>query len=181
MKSLIFERSPLILEGIKDAESVELLEIAFCNAISLDGVECLANLRTLRIHYCRLLSDISALAKLSKLQSVTFYSTPKLTDYSPLKSVASLVDIELNGSYKVSSIRPFRNLPNLRHLTLSRVKVADGDYSPILENAAIQEVFWHGAPFPPPALSEIKRQRPKLLIGGNGVFAAARVPKGSEA
>jgi hypothetical protein len=94
-------------------------------------------------------------------------------------SVASLEDIGLNGPYKVACIRPFRNLPRLKHLALSRVKVSDQDYSPIIENSAIQEVFWHGAPFAPPALSEIKRQRPGLLIGGNDVFNAKRTIKGA--
>ena len=174
MTTLRFERTLVRLDDLKDAAAVDVLEISFSKVVNLDGVEQLHNLKTIRCYYCRLLSDITALAGLTKLTSVTFYSTPRLINYSPLMHVASLEDIQLNGPYRVDSIRPFLKLTRLTHLALSRVKVVDGDYSPIIENSAIQEVFWHGAPFPPPALSEIKRQRPGLLIGGNAVFTNQR-------
>jgi len=179
--TLTFERCPISLEGVEDRTAIDLVEVAFSNLANLDGLQALPCLRTLRVHYCRRLSDISALEGLSKLADVTFYSTPRLSDYGALARIKSLESIELNGPYRVDSIRPFQNLPRLKHLALSRVKVNDGDYTPILENTAIQEVFWYGAPFKPPALSEIKRQRPDLLIGGNSAFDAKRATKLSAA
>jgi hypothetical protein len=174
MRILQFERTPVSFLAVQDACDIDTLEIAFCNLANLDGIERLEKLRTLRVHYCRHLHDVSAISSLQHLESVDFYSTPQLRKYDALRLVSSINAVTLSGPHEVESIRPLAELASLEYLGLSRVKVADKDYGPIVENKAIRRVFWHGAPFQPPALSEIKRLRPDLLIGGNGVHARGR-------
>jgi hypothetical protein len=177
LNKLSFDKSTVEFENIENPLDVDILEIAFCNLTTLRGIERLARVSTIRIHYCRSLFDIAEISKLIQLKAITFYGTPQLLDYAPLEGVFSIEAIELNGSYKVASIRPFAKLPNLEYLALSRVKVVDGDYQPIILNKTLKRVFWHGGPFAPPALSEIKRLRPDILIGGNGVHNVNRIVK----
>ncbi len=174
MRTLQFEKSSVSFADVDQAHEVDAVEIAFCNLTNLNGIETLPLLRVLRVHYCRYLTDISALSSLQYLEEVVFYSTPQLRRYDALQS-PSLTAVSLNGPYEIDSIRPFAELKKLESLDLSRVKVVDGDYQPIVANTSLKRVFWHGAPFAPPALSEIKRLRPDLLIGGNGVHNRNRI------
>ena len=168
MRTLRFDKSSVSFADVDQVREIDTVEIAFCNLTNLNGIENLPLLKVLRVHYCRYLTDISALSSLQHLDEVIFYSTPQLRQYDALQS-SSLTAISLNGPYEIDSIRPIAELKALEYLALSRVKVVDGDYQPIVANRSLKRVFWHGAPFAPPALSEIKRLRPDLLIGGNGV------------
>ena len=182
MEKFEFERHEVDFAACPQSrrEHVTSLAISFCNLVALDGIVIFRNLTELRIHYCRELRDISALSDLTKLESITLYSTPKVFDCSPLALVSTLTAIELNGGYKIASIRGFENLPNLEYLALSRVKVADSDYQPIIDSKSLRRVFWHGGPFPPPSLKHIRKMRPDIAIGGNAVMQA-HYPPGSDA
>ena len=64
-------------------------------------------------------------------------------------------------------------LPGLQELSLSRVKIIDGNYDPIIKCPTLKKVFWFGGPFKKPALQTIKKERPDMLIGGNAVVNRA--------
>ncbi len=181
MKKVKFDHQPVDFAAFTEdrGEHVELLEIAFCNLVSLNGISVFRNLKELRIHYCKELRDISAISELGSLEDVTLYSTPKVFDCSPLVQVSTINAIALNGAYKIASIKGFETLPHLEYLALSRVKVADLDYEPIINSKSLRRVFWHGGPFPPPSLKEIKKRRPDIAIGGNAVMQAHH-PAGSD-
>lgn len=58
-------------------------------------------------------------------------------------------------------------LSDAYYLGLSQVKVKDNDYSPILQSKSLERVFWCGSPFKVPALKELRKLRPDIVIGGN--------------
>ncbi len=169
MTLLSFDHQDVDFEALASdlCAGVECLSIAFSPVRTLQGIGRLSSVRELRIHYCRNLADISAIDKLSELETVVLYGTPKLFDCSPLVRCLKLAKLSLNGPYNIESIKGIENLLHLEYLQLSRVKVADGDFQPIIKSPSLRRVFWHGAPFKPPALARLREARPEIVFGGN--------------
>jgi len=167
MRTVRYEREPVEFDAITKPKAVHKLEIAFCDVENLSGIERLEGLRELQIHYCRSLRDMSALEKLRTLTWINLYGIPNVeVEFCP-SSFPQLEHLSYNAVAKLSSIRGIQRLKRLTNLGLSRVKVLDGDYSPILESKSLRRVFWFGGPFKAPALREIRRRRPDIVIGGN--------------
>lgn len=162
-----FERE--LVDFSRVPKAVVRIEIAFCDLASLAGIQRLSRVQDLQIHYCRSLTDISAIGELSQLKRINLYSLPNVQQQFAVERLKQLEDLTYNGVKELNTIRGIESLPNLTYLGLSRVKVSDGDYSPIVESPSLKRVFWFGGPFKAPALREIKRLRPDILVGGNAV------------
>lgn len=169
MALLRFEREAVRFDDIAAPKSVTRLEIAFCDVETLEGVERLANLEEASIHYARKLRDISSFGRLRKLRKIVLYGLPQLAIQFQPADLPRLEYLSFTGIGKLSTLRGIEKLKHLRYLALSRVKVLDGDYRPIVECASLERVFWHSAPFPAPALAEIRSLRPDMKVGGNSV------------
>lgn len=169
MKLLRFERRPVRFDDVALPDDVRTIEIAFCDVETLVGIERLANVEEIFVHYAKALRDASAIGRLKRLRKVVLYGLPKLcVEFRP-GDLPRLERLSFTGVGKLSTIRGIEKLKRLQYLGLSRTKVSDGDYRPIVESKSLERVFWHGAPFPPPALQEIRRMRPDLKVGGNSV------------
>lgn len=115
------------------------------------------------------MSDISSIGELTELKRINLYSLPNVEVQFPLERLTKLESLTFNGVKQLQTIQGIETLPNLTYLGLSRVKVGDDDYTPILRSPSLKRVFWFGGPFKSPALKEIKRRRPDILVGGNAV------------
>lgn len=176
MRTERFERVPVLFESIDNPAKVDRLEIAFCDLTTLQGIHRLTHLTQIHIHYCRSLMDISQLMQLRRLQQINLYSLPNVANGIDPGVFPELESLSFNNVRELPSIRGIEKLMNLNYLGLSRVKVLDGDFSPIINCKSLQRVFWHGAPFPSPALKEIRKQRPDILIGGNNARTSGDNP-----
>jgi hypothetical protein len=167
MPTVRYEHESVDFNTVANPKGVWKLEIAFCDVASLSGIERLSQLREVQIHYCRSLRDLSHLGKVATLALVNLYCLPNVeVEFSP-STLPRLEHLSYNAVHKLSSIRGIEKLKRLTHLSLSRVKVLDGDYMPIVHCKRLQRVFWFGGPFKAPALSEIRRLRPDIVVGGN--------------
>ena len=167
VKTLQYEKEVVSFADVVNPEKIERLEIAFCNIIDLLGVTCLSNLREIHIHYCRLLRDISHIGDLQTLERINLFSLPKVEVNFSTERLLRLKKLSYTTMSGISSIRGIDKLTQLVELGLSRVKVIDRDYTPIVRSISLKRVFWVGAPFPSPALQELRKLRPDIIIGGN--------------
>ncbi len=167
MRKLRFEREPVLFDHVAAPANIERLEIAFCDVQCLDGIHRLRNLDEIHVYYCRLLRDLSQLERVRRLRKINLYCLPNVEiEFHPGK-FPRLEHLSYNNVARLSSIQGIEKLQRLKHLGLSRVKVLDGDYMPIVKCKGLKRVFWHGAPFKSPAMMEIRRIRPDILVGGN--------------
>jgi hypothetical protein len=176
MRIARFERQPVLFDSVADAKKVVRLEIAFCDIQSLDGIQRLGNLTEVHIHYCRSLRDLSQLSHMKRLRQINLYCLPIVeVEFQP-NELAQLESLSYTNVASLTSIRGIEKLKHLNYLGLSRVKVLDEDYMPIINCKSLKRVFWHGAPFKPPAMKEIRHMRPDILVGGNCARPSAENP-----
>lgn len=167
LKTLRYEKEDVDFAKIINPEKIECLEIAFCRLTSLFGIACLSNLRRISLYYCRFLQDISNIGNLQMLENIILYCLPQVEEHFNIPKLANLVALSYTKVNRIETIRGIEELPKLIYLGLSQVKVKDNDYSPILQSKSLERVFWCGSPFKVPALTELRKLRPDIVIGGN--------------
>jgi hypothetical protein len=167
IKTLRFEKESVNFTDVVNPEEIERLEIAFCNPTTLSGITCLSGLRQISIYYCRFLRDISHIGNLQTLEAIALFSLPKTEVHFSVARLLKLKDLSYTTVSGLATIRGIEELPQLIRLCLSQVKVIDEDYSPIIQSKSLERVFWFGSPFKAPALKELRKLRPDIVIGGN--------------
>lgn len=167
LKTLRYEKEDVDFAKIINPEEIECLEIAFCNLTSLFGITCLSNLSRISLYYCRFLQDISNIEDLQMLENIDLYSLPKVEVHFSISKLANLKAINYTRVGGIKTISGIEKLSKLTFLCLSQVKVIDEDYSPIIQSKSLERVFWCGSPFKVPALKELRKLRPDIVIGGN--------------
>lgn len=89
---------------------------------NLEGIEALANLRSLRLDNNRLV-DISPLARLARLETLTLRGN-EISDLSSLTGLTSLQKLDLRDN-SVADASPLANLTNLMDLNLRGNRIED--------------------------------------------------------
>lgn len=95
------------------------------------------------------------------------YSLPKVKAHFSISKLANLEGLSYTRVGGIETISGIEKLSKLMFLGLSQVKVIDEDYSPIVQSKSLERVFWCGSPFKVPALKELRKLRPDIVIGGN--------------
>lgn len=167
IKTLQFEKETVNFKNVNNPEEIERLEIAFCNLTDLSGIVCFKKLYEISIYYCRFLQDISHIGNLETLENIELYSLPKVEINFDVAKLSKLTGLSYTSVKKINSLKGIEELTQLAFLGLSKVKVIDDDYSPIIQSKSLQRVFWVGSAFQSPALQELRKLRPDLVIGGN--------------
>lgn len=167
LKTLRYEKEDVDFAKIINPKEIECLDIAFCNLTSLFGIACLSNLRRISLHYCRFLQDISNIEDLQMLENIILYSLPKVEMHFNISKLSNLKALSYTRVSGIETISGIEKLSKLISLGLSQVKVKDDDYSPIVQSKSLERVFWCGSPFKVPALKELRKLRPDIVIGGN--------------
>jgi Leucine-rich repeat (LRR) protein len=132
IKTIRFEKETVGSPNIDNPEEIERLEIAFCNLTNLPDLACLKKLRQISIYYCRSLGDLSQISSLSNLETIDLYSLPKVEILFDVSELTKLRALSYTYVKKIHSIKGIEELPNPIYLGLSKVKVTDNDYSPII-------------------------------------------------
>jgi hypothetical protein len=125
------------------------------NAQTLEGLQYCTNITSLEINGTAQLTDLTPLAGLTKLQSLTINSssltnlTPlqnltsltfldlysdQVSDITPLGNLVNLITLEL-GNNQITNISPIQNLDNLDYLYLDYNQITD--ISPLLNNPGL--------------------------------------------
>lgn len=167
IKTLRFEKEIVNFNDVINPEEIERLEIAFCNLTDLTEITSLIRLRQISIYYCRFLQDISHISNLKSLEDIDLYSLPKVEINFKVNELPKLIGLKYTSVKEINSIRGIEELTQLKFLGLSQVKIIDGDYSPIVLSKSLERVFWVGSAFKSPALKELRKLRPDIVIGGN--------------
>ena len=103
-----------------------LREIRMSNGRNITTLDFLANckdMRSIDANWCRLLTDISALANMDQLQSVSI-SDNKISSISPFKDKKQLTSLNISKT-AVSDISPLSGCNSLQTLNIKETKVKD--------------------------------------------------------
>ena len=90
----------------------------------ISAIAQLTNLRSLTLDHFLALRKLQPLESLSNLHSLRLRKCPQVRNLAPLKKLSQLVSF-VHDSDAVSNIRPLQELVNLRRLELSAAKVSD--------------------------------------------------------
>ena len=108
---------PITIEILNNEKKLDLSEKGLSNISDISALANLTNLQTLNLSGNKIISDISALRNLTNLQTL-YLSNNNISDISALGGLTNLT--ELDWSYnKNISIGALANLPNLQTLDLS--------------------------------------------------------------
>jgi internalin A len=94
-----------------------------------DVVDALPDLRQLDLCYCPWVGDLTPLADLTQLDSLSLRQA-KTGDYSPLGAVSGLRRLLLGNCERIDGLAEIARLPRLRHLELSELQT-EVDLSPL--------------------------------------------------
>lgn len=103
---------------------------------SLNGVQALTRLETLKVH-CAGLVEIDAVRGLKNLRSLDV-SCNKFSDLSPVKNLDQLESLRLDDNPNITNLEPMANKPDLTVITFYNVPVSD--ISPLFGNPKLRSV-----------------------------------------
>ncbi len=120
------------LAEISNIRNLSELELNQSNINSLDGVEKLKNLKSIEMHYCSKLEDISNICELKKLTKVLIDNARKINNHSAFSMVNSLEILILNSCGIILNIAFIENMNKLKEFRFVDTIIKDGDLTPCL-------------------------------------------------
>lgn len=126
------------MSGMRQLKS---LVLASPRIRSLGGLENLANLETLGVHYARGLESLAGLGEFRNLQHLEINNCRRISDVTPIGRLSNLRTLQLCGDSEISSLRPLAGLRHLEELFFfESTNIVDGDLSVLLEMPALKDV-----------------------------------------
>lgn len=132
---------------------------------SLDGLNCFPNLRALWLYDLKLenlsgisaapqltwlwvnglpkLVDITEIAKLKGVLSLTIKGCSRLRDLGPLAALSELEKLDMDDGKEFTSLKPLQNLSNMRILSFWETRITDGDMRPLINFRKPQFIGFH--------------------------------------
>lgn len=126
---------------------------------TLDGVEFLPQLESLRILGATKLFDLQALtsASLPRLRNISFDGCKKIDDVNATSSIQSLVRLNFGDCGLIESAKPLASLPRLEELYMHEsTQIADGDLAPLLLIPSLHRLFMKSRRSYTPSLKSIQ-------------------------
>ncbi len=121
------------LNYLSCATNLKDVTFVHCALKSLEGLENLKEVQSLCLEYLYSLSDVSAVAKISKsLRVLQIESCPKITDFSCLFNLVNLEHLVLYGNNKLPTLSFLNNMKRLKTFCFSMI-VEDCDITPCLQ------------------------------------------------
>ena len=120
------------LEVLPYYENLERMRIGQGQIRSLSGLERFKKLRCYEHYYGRTLVDISAIAKLPKLEQVRFENCPKIEMEGVFKKCHALELLMLYRVPDLPSLSFLKKMKSINHVRLDGCCVLDGDMTPLL-------------------------------------------------
>lgn len=116
------------LNGLEEAENLEILRARGVEVADLSPISSLENLVLLDMREARMLTSLSFLAPLQKLQNIDFQNTA-VSDISPLQGKNTLTHINLRET-DVTDISALEGMTQLLFLNLNRAGGGNGITNP---------------------------------------------------
>lgn len=126
----------------------------------------MTELRELELRGASAVTNVDALAPLTKLKALTVEGFRTIEDPSPIGGLRELIDLELGGAWMtprnghISSIRFLLDLPRVQTVLLHTLIVDDLDYSPLLHLPRLQSVRVMKVRGMEPEHDELRRRLP---------------------
>jgi len=123
------------LEGLNVFTKLERFVVGDTNWKSLDGIEVLKNLKSLRLYFMPNVTDIEPISKFTNLRELELVNLIRLRDLTPLAKCTKLQQLSLDGCREFESFKPLAALKSLELLsydTETKGNILDGDLSPLL-------------------------------------------------
>lgn len=122
-------------------ESLLYLNLIWSNIHNFIGIEKLANLKRLELHYCTKLQNGDGLSSLADtLEYLHIDQSKKFIPNKDLFSLKNLRVLCLNSCGNLENLHFLNQFPNLVDFRFVDTNVLDGDLSPILEHPTIRSV-----------------------------------------
>lgn len=113
--------------SISSSALLKDVTIMQCGIKTLNGITKHPQMQDLAMYHCRSLSDISALAHVSKtLRSLTIESCPQITDFSVLEKLCELEHLHLYGNNTLPNLNFLGSMRNLKTFCFT-MNVQNGD------------------------------------------------------
>jgi protein phosphatase 1 regulatory subunit 7 len=123
------------LSAVKRMKHLESLEFSKANIRSLAGIDALQHLKSLELHYCSQLEDISDLACLA--HSLEFFivdTAKKMANVgAAVQKLDKLKSLRLNACAPLPDLEFIRELPALEDFVFRNTNVLSGDLTPCLK------------------------------------------------
>jgi hypothetical protein len=122
-------------------ESLLYLDLTWSNIHNFIGIEKLANLKRLELHYCTKLQNDYGLSSLADtLEHLHINQSKKFVPNEELFSLKNLRVLCLNSCGTLENLHFLNQFPKLIDFRFVDTNVLDGDLSPILDHPTIRSV-----------------------------------------
>ncbi|WP_306353284.1 hypothetical protein [Flavobacterium sp. '19STA2R22 D10 B1'] len=117
----------------------KIKNLRICDGVhTLDGLEQLVNLESLRITHNPKLINIDAISQLPRLKQVYFECCKGLYDFSVLKENKSITELFIDILDSLSFIK---SMPELEKISFWNLK--DGDLTPLIEAKQLKQFYFY--------------------------------------
>jgi hypothetical protein len=127
------------LKEIGNARALNELTLNGGKVESLEGLECLKDLRLLCLERLKKLHSLNFLDSNSNLRELVIEKCPLINSYDDLSSLSYLAHLGLDQK-SVPSLEFLRKLKNLESLYFGNTLVEDGDLSVLLDMPSLKDV-----------------------------------------
>ena len=121
----------LSLQELEQIPSLTSLRLNWCTSLtSISELENMKGLQSVHLNFCETLTDISVLPRLPNLTELSLGGCVELVDISIIGELKQLRSLDINKCTQLTDIQPLGKLKNLRDLNLSGCLSLE-DISPI--------------------------------------------------
>lgn len=143
------------------------LDVRGGSGTSIGNIEGCDGLQWLAVNQVRGVTDLEALAQLTRLRFVLLYGLPRV---EAIPSLASLVELQYAGVGSMAGLRGLTGLldaPNIEELTLvRRIGLSPGDPEAIADHPTLRAFSWFAEDVPDkiwvPVVDRIGKPTPKV-------------------
>jgi hypothetical protein len=125
-------------------ENLLSLELNWSNIQSFTGIERLAKLRRLELHYCTKLTNDTGLSYVADtLEVLEINQSKKFIPSKELFKLRNLRVLRLNNCGNLENLSFLKHFPKLISFSFVDTNILDGDLSPLIEHPTIRNAGFH--------------------------------------
>lgn len=118
------------LQALSNLKKLESLAILNAPITSLDGIENLVNLRTIRLANLRNLGSLKGIEELMNLEELDIHTCKNISKIDEISGLSKLRTLFLNNDGEIASLSPIEKLQNIESVVFyESTNILDGDLS----------------------------------------------------